>query len=42
MINEKGITPNIKVEESNEYKENATRENDNQLQAALNYIEKGE
>ncbi len=40
-INEKGITPNIKVEESNEYKENATRENDNQLQAALNYIEKG-
>ena len=41
-INEKGITPNIKVEESNEYKENATRENDNQLQAALNYIEKGE
>ncbi len=37
-INEKGIKPDIKVEESEEYKENQIRENDNQLQAAINHI----
>ncbi len=34
-INEKGVKPDIKVEASEEYKENPTRENDNQLERAI-------
>ncbi len=42
-INEKGVKPDIKVEASEEYKENPTRENDNQLEVAINEaIKKGE
>lgn len=37
-INEKGVEPTVKVELSEEYNNNPTEENDNQLQKALNIV----
>ena len=39
-INEVGIKPDIEVELSEDYKENPTEENDNQLQTAINELKK--
>jgi len=39
-INEKGVTPTHKVELSNEYEFNPIKENDNQLQKALDVVSK--
>jgi carboxyl-terminal processing protease len=39
-INEKGVTPTHKVELSKEYELNPIKENDNQLQKALDVVSK--
>ena len=39
-INEKGVTPDVKVELSDEYFKNPSNDNDNQLQKALDIISK--